>query len=319
MKKNRRVTLLLVALSLLTACGDIFSSEVTVYLHLENGEATQTHKVPIGYPIKDFTTPTRINSMFSAWYYDINMTEVVDEVWISKPTHLYASYDLNQIVIEDLIETETIRAFVTVEVYNTKSTILGTELSVAQGSGVIFHQDEDGFYVLTNNHVTVKPQPGEYLQEFFILDYEHRLRYDAVRIHQLNTYDLAILRFESPKDYHVVDFSYAPLYGGRDVIAIGTPMGVYNQITFGKTLGYAEVELQDATYLSDVKFPVIVHSAEIDHGSSGGPLFDHQLELVGINFASGENSDPNNVSVAIPVDKIFAYFDEVGGQFSDIT
>jgi S1-C subfamily serine protease len=40
-----------------------------------------------------------------------------------------------------------------------------------------------------------------------------------------------------------------------------------------------------------VKFPVLWHSARCDNGSSGGALLDASLKLIGVNFATGQNTD----------------------------
>lgn len=301
----------------LTSCGTIFNDEVTLYLHLDNGEPTEEIKVKIGYAVKNIEIPTRNNSTFNKWYSDINLLEEYDRAFIVDNTHLFAGYNLDVNAVRHQIESTTIRSFVTVETHNTP-TYLGATTSIAQGSGVIFHQDEKSFYVLTNNHVTVKPQNGtNYSQAFYVYDYDHLYAYSAQRIHELNTYDLAIIEFQSLKNYHIAPFSDETTYAGRDVVAIGTPLGVYNQITYGKTKGYGEVELEDAKYLSNVTFPVLVHSAKIDHGSSGGPLFNYNLDLIGINFASGTDESLNNISVAIQMEKILEYLDIVGGMFSD--
>lgn len=319
MKRKIGLSLIFTSLIALSSCGTIFSSEVTLYIHPDNGEPVRELKVKIGFSIKDIETPVRLNSTFDKWYSDINLREEYDRAFIVEEMHLYAAYQLDTVRTRALIDQTAMKAFVTVEAHNTPN-YLGANTSIAQGSGVIFHQDEEGYYVLTNNHVTVKPQNGtSYSQALYIYDYDHLIPYTATKIHELNTYDLAIVRFQSVRDYHLIPFSPEPLYANRDVVAIGTPLGVYNQVTYGKTLGYGEVDLEDEAYLSDVNFPVIVHDAEIDHGSSGGPLLNYRLDLVGINFASGTDELANNVSVAIPMDNIYDYFDIVGGRFSDLT
>jgi len=319
---NKRIFFTLSAILVLTlgSCGLAVPTEINVYLHLDNGESVKTLRVPLGYAVTKIEGPKRENSEFEKWYKDINLTTEFNHAWLTEPTHLYAGYNLNKIKVAELINQTTLSSVVTIEVYNTPN-YFGAQTGIAQGSGVIFHEDADGYYALTNNHVTVKPQKDDYdyNQIFYVLDSDHKIKFLAERIHQLNTYDLAIIRFKSIKDYHVAPFSYLPVYAGRDVIAIGSPLGVYNQITYGKTLGSGEVELGDEPYLSNVRFPVLVHNAEIDHGSSGGPLFNHKLQVAGINFASGNNGNGQNVSVSIPTAKVFEYFQIVGGIFSDIT
>ena len=73
---------------------------------------------------------------------------------------------------------------------------------------------------------------------------------------------------------------------GENVFAIGSPQGLSNSLTKGSISGYrANDRLQfDAT---------------IDHGSSGGPLFNFQGEVVGITSAGVESGKELNFAVDI--------------------
>jgi len=73
---------------------------------------------------------------------------------------------------------------------------------------------------------------------------------------------------------------------GENVFAIGSPQGLSNSLTKGSISGYrANDRLQfDAT---------------IDHGSSGGPLFNYQGEVVGITSAGVESGKELNFAVDI--------------------
>jgi len=319
MNKKVAVSLFFTGILSLTSCGLLLDNEVNVYLHFDNGEPSETLKVPVGYNVKKLGIPLRENSIFNKWYSDINLMTEFNRAFITEPTHLFAGYNLDVLRVAEIIRTSTLSSVVTIEAYNTPN-YFGANTKVAQGSGVIFHEEDNYYYALTNNHVTVKPQDSiyGYNQVIYVLDSDHQMMFLAEKVHELNTYDLAIVRFKSVKDYLVAPFTYDPNYSGRDVIAIGTPQGHFNTVTYGKTLGFGEIDLGEDKYLSDVKFPVLVHDAEIDHGSSGGPLFNYKLEIAGINFASG-SSDNKQISVAIQTEKIFEYFDLVGGIFSDIT
>jgi S1-C subfamily serine protease len=319
MKSKRFALLALLPLLLLTSCGDLFNANITVYLNYDNGTPEVVKEIPFGYRLSDLEVPERENSIFDGWYSDINLKERYTSAWVSSTQRLYAGYVLDVPKVLEVIENETLSSTVTVEVHNTKSLVGGLQKTISQGSGVIFYQDTQGYYVLTNNHVTVEPRDGSYTQEFYILDDDQNILYPATRIHELNTYDLAILCFQSLEEYHISQIEDDAVYANRDVIAIGTPMGEYNTITLGKTQGYANVYLPDDEYLSNVDFPVLVHNAEIDHGSSGGPLFDYKLDLIGINFASAEDDSDNPVSVSIPNDKILEYLAARGGKYADIT
>lgn len=308
MKKSPIILFLLTALLVTTSCTSVFNSKVTIYLNFDNGEPEVIQEVTIGSRLSDIDVPPRENSIFTKWYRDPNLSQAYTSPFLTTTIRLYAGYDLDLHAIEEDITAYGLSSVVTVETHNSKSIVGGgVQKSVAQGSGVIFHQDVLGYYVLTNNHVTVAPNDGEYTQAFYILDSDQNILYSAQRLDQSNNYDLAVLRFQSLESYYIPHIENDKVYANRSVIAIGTPKGIYNTVTYGKTLGFARVYLDDAPYLSNVEFPVIVHDAVIDHGSSGGPLFDYKLDVIGINFASGENDENDPVSVAIPNLEVLNY------------
>jgi hypothetical protein len=78
---------------------------------------------------------------------------------------------------------------------------------------------------------------------------------------------------------------------GEDVVAIGNPLGLELTVSNGILSGVRTVEEEGGKFLQI--------TAPISHGSSGGPLFNMQGEVVGITsmyFAGGEN-----LNFAIPV------------------
>lgn len=300
---------------LLVGCGDITDNRIMIFLHLDNGQQPLKVDIKPGTLLSDLEIPTRVNSVFDKWYKDVDLQEEYPTLKIYNPIQLYAGYKLDQPGVENLIYADILESVVTVEVHN--QVLLETTKMIAQGSGVIFHRDGGYYYALTNNHVTVEPQEYDVAQTIFIYDDDQNIAYPAEKIHELNDYDLAIVKFYSPETYNIPHISLDPLHLNRDVVAIGTPEGAYNTITYGKTRAFGTVSVSDQPYLSNVEFPVIVHSAEINHGSSGGPLFDYKFDIVGINFASGESDSDGPLSVAIPSEKIIEYFEIVGGIFSD--
>ena len=56
-------------------------------------------------------------------------------------------------------------------------------------------------------------------------------------------------------------------------------------MTFGEYTRFDEVIIEGNSTGSHITFPVIYHTAPVDHGSSGGVLLNERLELIGINFA----------------------------------
>ncbi|WP_198439910.1 S1 family peptidase [Pareuzebyella sediminis] len=130
----------------------------------------------------------------------------------------------------------------------------------------------------------------------------HFLRADLDEVKviiQEDVYDLSDFLEYSPEEkldyfiFQIEDYSGTPLKIarkrpkiGENVFAIGSPQGLSNSLTKGSISGYrANNRLQfDAT---------------IDHGSSGGPLFNYQGEVVGITSAGVESGKELNFAVDI--------------------
>ena len=80
---------------------------------------------------------------------------------------------------------------------------------------------------------------------------------------------------------------------GDRVTALGTPRSLEGYTSSGSInyLGLAKSDPDIIKYL-DGDTKIIIHDATIDHGSSGGPLFDKSGNLIGLNtlgIGSGMN------------------------------
>ena len=261
--------------------------------------------VNAGETVEAFDAPKIENHIFLGWYANSSKTEEFD---FSKPitedTDVYASYMLDAAKITNLITTEKIKGLVTVynRSYNTGASI------TSQGSGVIFSISGGYAYALTNCHVA-KIQDGYKYQTITVEDYKGN-EYQATVYKNPNksasaidsSYDLALICFKvgTDTDLLAIRIGEDPKVGA-DVIALGTPKGQQNAISFGKVQRYANISADANSEISDVTFKVIYHDAFIDNGSSGGPLLNHELALVGLNFARSEGFD---IGGAIPLSKI---------------
>ena len=176
-----------------------------------------------------------------------------------------------------------------------------------QGSGVIFKkQTLTGgiykYYVLTNYHVT-RAESG-YQREWSSTDYMDA-EIQSTLVFEDDDYDLAVITFESTNVYNVCEFAKVNPSVDDGVFALGQPLGQRNAITFG----YVKEYRTESYDWCDIDFPCIFHTAHMDSGNSGGVLLNADIELCGINFATGTYTDiltntTSNVSVSIPVEKV---------------
>lgn len=94
----------------------------------------------------------------------------------------------------------------------------------------------------------------------------------------------------------------------EQVIAIGTPVDFSLQNT--ATLGYVSSTGGRLSYSDGVVYEnLIQHTAPINHGNSGGPLFDMSGKLIGLNTLG--NDDANSLFFAVPIYPIMIVVDRV--------
>lgn len=217
----------------------------------------------------------------------------------------------------NLISLEVMKSNVTVitQVYSPLLFLRANEQKFF-GSGVIFYENEDFYYVLTNQHVVAQTK-NTTSATYQIVDYQNKV-YDAYLYEGSKSVDddLAIVFFEKEdKEYPTMIFNQHELNVGELVIAIGQPNGQKNTITFGEIEDFTPTHVKNRYGESIVRdFLAIQHSAYVDSGSSGGMLLNYNLQLIGINFAGAEEDDVHLYTFAIPVSIILSYLARIMNQ-----
>lgn len=157
----------------------------------------------------------------------------------------------------------------------------------ATGSGIIISSDG---YILTNHHVI----QGGVFYTVRIEDNDELYTTDEV-IKDNSFLDLALIRIEGRMP------GPAPLYRGSDelvrgqkVVAIGSPLGMFNSVSDGIISGLRTID--------NVK--MIQFTAPISHGSSGGALINLYGEIIGISTAGFDRGQNLNLAVSyVEIDK----------------
>ncbi|QRP65309.1 Do family serine endopeptidase [Rhodanobacter sp. FDAARGOS 1247] len=158
------------------------------------------------------------------------------------------------------------------------------------GSGFIISHDG---YILTNNHVVDHADK-------VTVRLQDRRTLTAKVIGTDPTYDIALLKVDAGGDLPAVELGDSrSLKPGQWVLAIGSPFGFDYTVTqgivsaVGRNLGQ-----RDQPYTSFIQTDV-----PINRGNSGGPLFDLQGRVVGVNSQIYSNTgDYLGVSFSIPID-----------------
>ena len=158
----------------------------------------------------------------------------------------------------------------------------------ALGSGFII--DEKGI-VITNNHV-IKGA------EDIIVRVDDDEEYKAKVIGADPLSDIAVLKIESTEKFKAVKFGNSDEARIGDwVIAIGNPFGLGGTVTSGivsarnRDLGMNRYE------------DFIQTDASINVGNSGGPLFDMNGDVIGINTAILGREGSIGIGFAIPINR----------------
>ncbi|RDI97097.1 DegQ family serine endoprotease [Dyella solisilvae] len=160
----------------------------------------------------------------------------------------------------------------------------------ALGSGFIISGDG---YILTNNHVV------EGADTVTVRLQDHRTL-NAKVVGSDPQYDIALLKVDAKGNLPAVSIGDSrALKAGQWVLAIGSPFGFDYTVTqgivsaVGRNLGS-----QDQPYTSFIQTDV-----PINRGNSGGPLFDLQGRVVGVNSQIYSNTGGyQGVAFSIPID-----------------
>ncbi|OOG38693.1 Do family serine endopeptidase [Rhodanobacter sp. C05] len=158
------------------------------------------------------------------------------------------------------------------------------------GSGFIISSNG---YILTNNHVVDHADK-------VIVRLQDRRTLTAKVVGTDPTYDIALLKVDAGGSLPTVSIGDShSLKPGQWVLAIGSPFGFDYTVTqgivsaVGRNLGES-----DQAYTSFIQTDV-----PINRGNSGGPLFNLQGQVVGINSQIYSNTgDYLGVSFSIPID-----------------
>jgi serine protease Do len=149
----------------------------------------------------------------------------------------------------------------------------------AQSLGSGFIISADGF-VVTNNHVVAPPGNRSTLEEITVTMPDGN-EYEAELVGADAASDLAVLKIKSEKTFPFVKFGdSAEARPGDWVMAIGNPFGLGGTVTSGIVSAVYRNTGSGSAYDRYIQT-----DASINRGNSGGPLFDMQGNVIGINNA----------------------------------
>ncbi len=140
---------------------------------------------------------------------------------------------------------------------------------VALGSGFVLTSDG---YVVTNNHVVQDATEVS-------VTFQDGDKFDATVIGTDPKTDLALLKIKSDKTFPHVDFAKTEAKVGDWVMAVGNPFGLGGTVTSG-IISARGRDIGSGPYDDFLQI-----DASINKGNSGGPTFNLEGDVIGINTA----------------------------------
>ena len=161
----------------------------------------------------------------------------------------------------------------------------GPRPTQAQGSGFVISADG---YVVTNNHVIDNAGTIQ-------VSFDQNNKYDAELVGTDQRTDLALLKIKSSgKTFPHVKFASSMPRVGDWVIAVGNPFGLGGTVT----AGIVSAQGRD---IGSGPYDYMQIDAAVNKGNSGGPTFNLDGEVVGVNTAIYSPSGGNvGIAFAIP-------------------
>lgn len=166
--------------------------------------------------------------------------------------------------------------------------------SEGAGSGVIFHEDENNIYIVTNAHVISGASK-------VMLSVSESDLVSASLVGKDANADLAVLSVTKADlktvgitGVTVAEFGGSDLQVGESVIAIGNALGEGNTATAGIVSAVSkDVNIQGR------KLTVVQTDAAINPGNSGGALINSKGQVIGINTAKLAITEVEGIGYAI--------------------
>ena len=167
------------------------------------------------------------------------------------------------------------------------------------GSGIIYSQDDNKVYILTNNHVVDSANS-------VTISITGKEQINAKLVGKDATSDLAVISVSKSdlKSAGIESVNTAKL-GDSDKIEVGqTVIAIGNALGQGKTATVGIISAENKVLNIDgVKYNAIQTDAAINPGNSGGALVNTDGEVIGINSAKASQTSVEGTGYAIPINQ----------------
>lgn len=192
------------------------------------------------------------------------------------------------------------------------------------GTGVVFNEDEDYIYIVSNQHVVYDVRTNKYNNktayeregEISIAFEDDGKIYHAEVMGSDTLSDIAVVKVEKDgisKEFldSLIPVTFADsdkVKVGEWVVAMGNPLGYVDTTTFGIVSG---LDRRTAGNNNGLQVRIIQLDAAINSGNSGGAAFNLSGELVGINSMKIKETGVEGIGFAIASNDVKNVIDQI--------
>ena len=177
-------------------------------------------------------------------------------------------------------------------------------LGAGSGSGVVWSDNGDSGYIVTNHHVIADADE-------ILVVFSDGARYQAELVGSDPLTDIAVLKVDRPDLVPIAIGNSRDLVVGEPAIAVGNPLGLEG----GPTVSLGIVSALDRSLAvsgANVLYGLIQTDAPIAPGSSGGALVDAEGRLIGITTAIAVSDvGAEGVGFAVPADMVVGVVEDL--------
>ncbi len=209
----------------------------------------------------------------------VSLPEYTQESAAAKPVTAKKPAAASPVIVKKLALLAS--SVVLIGIHDKKGNMIGS------GSGIMIGRDG---YILTNSHVasggvfySVRIEEDE-----TVYSTDELIKYHSVL-------DLAVLRIDRTLNPLPLYRGQNRLVRGQKVVAIGSPLGLFNSVSDGIISGFRKIDGVD----------MIQFTAPTSHGSSGGALLNMYGEVIGISTAGFDNAQ--NINLAVGYESILPF------------
>ena len=180
-------------------------------------------------------------------------------------------------------------------VQTARQAVVRIEAGNSLGTGVIFGNDGNTAFVITNYHVIKSASTVTVIVN-------DARRYEGIVRGTDQTSDLAVIAICCSDRFHKLEFGNASeLRPGDEIVAIGYAQGIGGEATVTRGI------ISAIRYSNDHQSDVIQTAAALNPGNSGGPMLNLEGKIVGINTFSVRDSEGLNFAVSETTARYKAY------------